>query len=157
MNDQNQGTAKAAEKTRQSLYGSGTAEQKTEKAEYQTYTPASSQVPPEVNKWNWGAFVFNMWWGIGNKAYLPLLCLIPLFNCVWVFICGAMGNKWAWQAGRFTSVEDFKARQASWNRAGFVAFWVYIAILVICIISAVSIVHWATSMYTNSFGNYYNY
>ncbi|MEA4922450.1 MAG: hypothetical protein VB031_03670 [Eubacteriaceae bacterium] len=157
MNDRNQASAQAAEKTRQSLYGSGAAEQKTENTQYQTYTPASGQVPPEVNKWNWGAFVFNMWWGIGNKTYLPLLCLIPLFNCVWVFICGAMGNKWAWEKGRFTSVEDFKAKQESWNRAGFVAFWVYIGLLVVYVIAAIALASWLSNYAYNPYNNYYNY
>lgn len=40
-------------------------------------------VPQEVKGWNWGAFMFNIFWGIGNKTYLPLLCLIPIFNVVW--------------------------------------------------------------------------
>ena len=30
-------------------------------------------VPQEVKGWNWGAFMFNVMWGIGNKTYLPLL------------------------------------------------------------------------------------
>ncbi|MGL5898500.1 MAG: ribonuclease G, partial [Lactobacillaceae bacterium] len=35
-------------------------------------------VPAEVKGWNWGAFMYNIFWGIGNKTYLPLLCLIPV-------------------------------------------------------------------------------
>ncbi|MCI1986259.1 MAG: ribonuclease G [Lactobacillus sp.] len=84
------------------------------------------EVPEEIKHWNWGAFSFNMFWGIGNKSYLPLLMLIPLFNLVWVFICGAKGNEWAWQNGDYQDVETFNAVQATWNRAGFVAFLIYI-------------------------------
>ena len=48
---------------------------------------SNSEVPAEIKKWNWGAFMMNIMWGIGNKSYLTLLCLIPLFNIVWIFIC----------------------------------------------------------------------
>jgi hypothetical protein len=85
-------------------------------------------VPPEIRKWNWGAFMFNMFWGIGNKSYLALLCLIPCFGWfVWPFVCGALGNQWAWKTGEFKDVEQFMAVQRTWNRAGFVCFIVTIA------------------------------
>lgn len=87
----------------------------------------SKTVPEEVKGWNWGAFICNIWWGIGNKTYLPLLCLIPLFNIFWVFVVGFKGNEWAWQKGDYQDVETFKAVQATWNRAGFVQFIIVIA------------------------------
>ncbi|MGX7245796.1 ribonuclease G [Enterococcus quebecensis] len=89
----------------------------------------SKVVPSEVKGWNWGAFMFNIMWGIGNKSYLPLLCLIPLFNFVWIFVCGFKGNEWAWQKGEYKDVETFKAVQATWNRAGLVWFILTIAIV----------------------------
>lgn len=52
-------------------------------------------VPNEIKGWNWGAFMFNFIWGIGNKTYLPLLCLIPIFNIFWIFVVGFKGNTWA--------------------------------------------------------------
>ncbi|MCG0640391.1 ribonuclease G [Lactiplantibacillus plantarum] len=42
------------------------------------------EVPQAVKGWNWGAFMYSIFWGIGNKTYLPLLTLIPIFNIVWV-------------------------------------------------------------------------
>lgn len=38
------------------------------------------EVPAGVRSWNWGAFMFNLFWGIGNRSYLPLLCLIQSYN-----------------------------------------------------------------------------
>lgn len=70
-------------------------------------------------------------WGIGNKTYLPLLTLIPIFNIVWVFVVGFKGNEWAWQKGDYQDVETFKAVQATWNRAGIVQFIISIAIFVL--------------------------
>ena len=83
-------------------------------------------VPAEVKGWNWGAFMFNWIWGIGNKTYLPLLTLIPIFNIVWIFIVGAKGNEWAWQKGDYQDVETFNKVQATWGRAGLVQFIVMI-------------------------------
>jgi hypothetical protein len=88
-------------------------------------------VPNEVKGWNWGAFMFNIFWGIGNKTYLPLLCLIPLFNVVWIFVVGFKGNSWAWQNGNYKDVETFKAVQATWNRAGLVQFIIAAASVVL--------------------------
>ena len=97
-------------------------------------------VPPEIKKWNWGAFMFNIWWGIGNKSYLALLCLIPLANIVMPFVCGALGNEWAWKNGNYTSVDEFKKVQETWNRAGFVSFIVCLVFIVMYIIFIVFIV-----------------
>ncbi|GEP18986.1 hypothetical protein [Pediococcus argentinicus] len=85
-------------------------------------------IPEEIQKWSWGAFMFNIWWGIGNKTYLPLLCLIPIFNIIWVFIVGAYGNSWAWQNGNFDTVADFKLANKVWERAGIIKFIFYVAV-----------------------------
>jgi hypothetical protein len=82
----------------------------------------SKTTPAEIRGWNWGAFMYNIFWGIGNKSYLPLLCLIPVFNLIWIFVCGFKGNEWAWQKGNYRDVETFKAVQATWNRAGLFQF-----------------------------------
>ena len=100
---------------------------------HSTSFPSNSQatygVPPEIKKWNWGAFTFNIVWGIGNYTYLPLLCLIPIINIIWIFVCGFKGNEWAWKSGKFTNIEDFLATQETWSRAGFIYFIVSIAVL----------------------------
>lgn len=95
------------------------------------YTNVQPQTPPELKKWNWGSFMFNIWWGIGHKVYLPLLCLIPLFGVVWVFFCGAKGNQWAWETGQYSTPAECLSHQSSWNRAGFVYFFVAIALAVL--------------------------
>ncbi|MFW2487755.1 ribonuclease G [Clostridium chromiireducens] len=91
----------------------------------------NGQVPQEIKKWNWGAFMFNIFWGIGNKSYLPLLCLVPLLNIVWIFVCGAKGNEWAWKNGNYSSPQEFLLVQSTWSRAGLVAFIVAIVLVVL--------------------------
>ena len=79
-------------------------------------------VPQEIKRWNWGAFAFNIIWGFGNKSYLPLLCLIPVVNLIWMFVCGFKGNEWAWKNGDYDSTETFMKVQETWNRAGLIYF-----------------------------------
>lgn len=77
--------------------------------------------------WSWGAFMFNIAWGIGNRCYLPLLCLIPGFNIIWIFFCGAKGHEWAMNSGLFKTVEEYNAAQYTWDRAGKIMFFVMLA------------------------------
>ncbi|TYC49878.1 ribonuclease G [Weissella muntiaci] len=88
----------------------------------------NKNTPAEIKGWNWGAFMFNWFWGVGNKTYLPLLVLIPIFNLFWVFVVGFKGNEWAWQSGNYDDIKTFKAVQATWNFAGLVYFIVVASI-----------------------------
>lgn len=72
--------------------------------------------------WNWGAFMMPLQFGIGNKAYLTLLILVPFLNFVWYFVCGAQGAKWAFDSGYFANVDEFNGAMKTWNRSGFVMF-----------------------------------
>ena len=56
-------------------------------------------VPPEIDKWNWGAFMMNIIWGLGNGTYI---------------ILGAKGSSWAWQNKKWDSVENFQRVQRAW-------------------------------------------
>jgi len=108
------------------------------------------ELPNELKKWNWGAFSLNIMWGIGNKTYLPLLCLVPVFNLVWIFICGIKGNEWAWKDGDYTDVETFKKVQSTWNRAGLVMFIIWIAIIILYFFLFVLL----SSILVNSYNSY---
>lgn len=72
------------------------------------------KLPP----WNWAAFSLNILWGIFHKSYWTLLCCIPIFGFFWMFVCGLKGNKWAWENGNYTSVEDFNNKEVGWTFAG---------------------------------------
>ena len=74
----------------------------------------SAVVPAEIKKWNWGAFLMNWIWGLGNNTYIALLAFIPLVGIVMVFILGAKGSKWAWQNKRWDSIEHFQRVQKKW-------------------------------------------
>lgn len=91
--------------------------------------------------WNWGAFVDAFGFGIGNRAYLCLLVLIPIFNIVWVFISGAKAEQWALRNpdNHYRDEEEFRTVMDSWKRAGFVQFFIVIAVLILYFVLAAAI------------------
>ncbi len=82
----------------------------------------SAVIPDEIRKWNWGALFLNLIWGLGNRTYIALLCLIPIVGVVMAFVLGAKGNKWAWQNKRWKSIEHFKRVQKIWSWVGLAVF-----------------------------------
>jgi len=84
--------------------------------------PGPKPIPPEIDRWNWGAFLLNWIWGIGNNTFIALLTLIPLVGFVMPFVLGAKGSAWAWRNGRWDSVEHFKRVQRLWAIWGSVVW-----------------------------------
>ena len=83
--------------------------------------------PPELDKFNWGAFLLNWIWGVMHKKYITLLIfpasiipfIGPLVMSIWF---GIAGNKWAWESKNWNSVEEFNESQTLWVRLWFVLF-----------------------------------
>jgi hypothetical protein len=93
-------------------------------------------IPPEIDRWNWGAFLLNWIWGIGNNTFIALLSVIPLFGFVMMFVLGAKGSRWAWRNGRWDSVEQFRRVQRRWAIAGAVV-WIAAIVLFVGIFAGV--------------------
>ena len=75
-----------------------------------------AQLPVEtLKKFNWGAFLLNWIWGLGNKTYLPLIVLPIAF-----IPFGSKGNEWAWQNKQWMSVEHFDDVQKKWALAAVI-------------------------------------
>ena len=85
-------------------------------------------IPPELDRWNWGAFFLNWIWGIGNNTYIALLALIPGFGFIMLFVLGAKGSQWAWRNGRWDNAEHFKRVQRVWAICGL-AVWIGCVVL----------------------------
>ena len=102
-------------------------------------------VPDQIRKWNWGAFSLNVIWGICNKTYLPLLCLVPFVNIVMVFICGIYGNEWAWKNGCYKSVDEFSRVQKTWNRVGLVFFFIVLELILFALLAL--LLSWISSKF----------
>ncbi len=97
------------------------------------------EMPQELKKWNWGAFFFSMWWGIGHRVYITLLVLVPFVNIIWPIVCGLKGNEWAWGAGNYVDKNHFNAVMEPWNRAGKIAFFIMLIFWVFYFICAIVI------------------
>jgi hypothetical protein len=102
--------------------------------------PAPAWAP--VCKWNWGAFFQSILFGFANKAWMTFLCLIPFFNFVWIFVCGAKGEEWAWKSGEFQDEGSFHATMKSWNRAGLLSLIILAVVVVIWLIAGASMLIW---------------
>jgi len=103
-------------------------------------TPDSKELkplPPELDRWNWGAFLLNWIWGIGNGTFIALLALIPFVGFVMMFVLGAKGSRWAWRNGRWDSIEHFKRVQRAWAIWG-VIIWIGFVVLFAGIFGGVS-------------------
>jgi hypothetical protein len=93
-------------------------------------------IPPGVDRWNWGAFLLNWIWGIGNSVFIALLMFVPLVNIVMVFVLGAKGSVWAWRNRRWDSVEHFRQVQRKWAIWGVVIYFAGIAVAVLAGVGA---------------------
>lgn len=90
-----------------------------------------ASVPAEIDKWNWGAFLLNWIWGIGNNTFIALLMFIPFVNIVMPFVLGARGSSWAWRNKRWDSVENFREVQRKWTKWSLIVYVAFISLLVI--------------------------
>jgi Cytochrome oxidase complex assembly protein 1 len=79
-------------------------------------------IPPEIDRWNWGAFLLNWIWGVGNNTFIALLMFVPFVGLVMPFVLGAKGSRWAWRNGRWDSVEHFKRVQRLWAIWGLIVW-----------------------------------
>src|ERR1700722_17397812 len=93
-----------------------------------------AHVPAEIDRWNWGAFLLNWIWGIGNDTYVALLMFVPVVNFVMLFVLGAKGSAWAWRNKRWRAVEHFKRVQRKWAIVGAIIWLGFIGFYAIFIV-----------------------
>ncbi len=107
-------------------------------------------LPPELQKFNWGAFLLSWIWGIGNNSYITMWAFlaavlvyipfigpfIPLALCIWF---GTQGNQWAWQNREWNSVEHFNEVQKKWAIGGAIAFVVFFVFTIVFTLAIVGI------------------
>jgi ABC-type Fe3+ transport system permease subunit len=99
---------------------------------------AEQGLPAGSPKWNWGAFLMSWIWGLGNKTYIALLCLIPVVNLVMIFVLGANGTKWAWKNAKWESAEQFNRIQRLWAAFGLGMLAGTLIMLLIVVITLVT-------------------
>lgn len=83
-------------------------------------------LPDELDRLNWAAFFLSWIWGLGNKTYIALLALLPLFNVVMPFVLLFKGNKWAWANKSWDDVDHFRRVQRKWGFATLILYTLFI-------------------------------
>ncbi|MGB6118537.1 MAG: cytochrome c oxidase assembly factor Coa1 family protein [Mesorhizobium sp.] len=84
-----------------------------------------TELPRELDRWNWGAFFLNWIWGIGNSTPIALLALIPGLNVIMMIVLGMRGSRWAWRNRYWPDTAHFARTQRKWAIAGLVV-WVLV-------------------------------
>ena len=87
-------------------------------------------IPEQIKRWNWGAFLLTPFWCIRHGVWQGLLLLIPLFGLIIPFMLGAKGNQKAWIKNSHEPVEAFLKRQKHWGFAGL-AIWIVVLVTVL--------------------------
>lgn len=119
-----------------------------------SYSGILVEVPYEIKKWNWGAFLLNSFWGLFNGVYWPFLASLAflflyiisgsndlvyiiggIFNFVISIILGINGSEWAWKAKSWHDVNRFLKVQHNWMIAGLIC--VFVGLFLLALISAI--------------------
>ncbi len=98
----------------------------TEQVENTSGRGKEAILPDSLRGWNWGAFLLNVVWGIGNSTYIALLMFIPFVNIVMLFVLGAKGNRWAWANRPWRDVEHFRRVQRNWTIVGVILVSIFV-------------------------------
>lgn|GEM_PF-2304794 len=117
-----------------------------------------SIVPPEIIKWNWGAFFLHFIWGIAHKVWISLLFFVPIFGQLFIpFVLGAKGNEWAWRNRKWHSVEHFLEVQRKWAKWGLIVFCVIMLIVTVFIVLFGIILYLGYYYLGDTFNNLFQY
>lgn len=90
----------------------------------------NAAVPPEIDRWNWGAFGLSWIWGLGNNTLLALLVFVPCVGLAVPIVLGVKGSAWAWQNRRWESIEEFRRVQRGWAIAALAMLGVAVVVIV---------------------------
>lgn len=116
----------------------------TESSVENTSGTRDAEIPPEIKKWNWAAFLMPAVWGLFSgvpytailfgAALLPPMVQLIVMVVVSVFL-GAKGNELAWRGKKWRSVEHFKAFQKQWTSWAVKLTIAVVALLVLWVIA----------------------
>jgi len=79
------------------------------------YGDRCASVPIEIeNRWNWGAFLFPVIWGLCHHVYQALWCFVPIVGLFYPFYLAKSANALAWKARYYESAEAFLRTERRW-------------------------------------------
>ena len=85
----------------------------------------------ELEKWNWGAFLWGVIWAFGHRLWKHALIglavtvvTLGLANIVVSIWYALKGNRWIWERGGYSSREDLRQKERKWAWA---YLWLWLA------------------------------
>ena len=94
----------------------------------------------ELDKWNWGAFLWTVIWAFGHKLWKQaiiglLISVVTLgIGSIGVAIWYALkGNRWIWERGGYSSKEELRQKERKWAWA---YLWVTVAWIALFVVLA---------------------
>jgi hypothetical protein len=96
----------------------------------------------ELDKWNWGAFLWGSIWALGHrlwgKGILALVVTLITFgigSLVFQIWFALKGNRYIWERGGYSSKEELRQKERKWAWAYLWVTLAWIALYVIVIAS----------------------
>lgn len=86
--------------------------------EHRPAAPFMHGDPPAARRWNWGAFLIPLPWGIAHRVWIGVLSVIPLVGLGVKIWMGATGGRRAWQNKQWRSPSHFEETQRIWAWIG---------------------------------------
>jgi MFS family permease len=71
-------------------------------------------VPPELEGFNWAAFLWGGIWAIAHRVWIGLWAFVPVLGLIMNVLLGLKGHEWAWRAGAVPDVDRFNKSQRNW-------------------------------------------
>lgn len=96
----------------------------------------------ELDKWNWGAFLWGVIWAFGHRLWkqaligLAIMVVTLGIGGIGVQVWYALkGNRWVWERGGYGSKEELRRKERKWAWAylwfTLAAIALYVVLLVL--------------------------
>jgi len=106
----------------------------------------SVAIPPGVEGWSWGAFIFGWIWAVCNKTWIGLLALVPGLGFIMHIILGFKGREWAWKNDDWDNLEHFQRIQRRWSQWAIgIVLGFFVLILIAVLLTSTSFFYFLKS------------
>ncbi|MBM3957711.1 MAG: zinc ribbon domain-containing protein [Gemmatimonadetes bacterium] len=106
-------------------------------------------LPEELQGWNWGAFLLDFAWGMGNRVWWAVVAGLLAWLVVFLtpmparylmfaillgvkILLGLRGSQWAWEARPWQDTRQFRLVQRMWMNWGVIIVIVMVVLVIQC-------------------------
>jgi hypothetical protein len=97
----------------------------------------------ELDKWNWGAFLWGPIWALGHRlwgkgivALVVSIVTLGIAGIAFQIWFALKGNRWIWDRGGYGSKEELRRKERKWAWAylWFTLAWVALYVVVFALV-----------------------